>query len=200
MMSEIIKQANDLLAPYLNGCVLTANMFVPNCTNEYWGQGLPVLFADNSFDWAVGCPTTSEAVYWLSEMARVAPHVAIWDVVAAGHAKAEPYISAFERLVQPTRAPIRSLKTWFSLCQKAGLVIEQHYLLKDVVNLNQWALKSAPVFWKDQTPRVIQRLQAMVIQAPQPVRDWLAPQLPAEGSGEAIHITRHFALLVGRRV
>lgn len=199
MSDSTLQRANDLLASHLHGTVLTANMVVPNRTQEYWGQDLPLPFPDDGYDWAVCNPTTSQASTWLREMARVAQHVALWDVVASGHAKAEPYISAFERLRHPTRARVRSLRTWLGLFEKTGLVVEHHYLVDEVVNLNQWALQTLPIFWKDGTPQVLQRLQAMVMQAPAPVRDWLAPQLPVAGSGEAIQFTRHYALIIGRR-
>ncbi|MCB9436700.1 MAG: hypothetical protein H6673_06860 [Anaerolineales bacterium] len=199
MSDSTLQRANDRLASHLHGTVLTANIVVPNRTQEYWGQDLPLPFLNDCYDWVVCNPTTSQASTWLREMARVAQHVAFWDIVASGHAKAEPYISAFERLRHPTRARVRSLRTWLALFEKTGLVVEHHYLIDEVVNLNQWALKTVPIFWKDETSLVLQRLQAMVVQAPAPVQDWLAPQLPLEGSGEAIQFTRHFALIIGRR-
>jgi SAM-dependent methyltransferase len=154
-------------------------------------------FAPNAFD-AATCRIAPHhfphVADFVREMARVVGPggvVAVVDQLSGGDPQTARYTNAFERLRDPSHLWAYSEGDWRGFFRGADLTIE-HFEAFDVeMNFMHWAEMQgcdAPT---------IDRLRAMLIQAPEPVAAWMKPRLDAHGHGT--FVIRQF-LLVGRKV
>lgn len=104
--------------------------------------------------------------------------------------RAAGYINVFQRLRDPSHIKAYADYEWEGMFLDAGLVIEHNEQFDHSTRLLPWAARQSC------TPYVIERLQLMLIQAPDAVREWLQPQ--CAGTEDAAFQQR-YVLIQGRK-
>ncbi len=105
--------------------------------------------------------------------------------------RAARYVDAFERLRDPSHHRMYAGYEWQGMFLDAGLIIEHsEYLEKPYSSLIEWANVQG------QSAAVIERLQIMLVQAPEAARAWLNPH--AAGTADAT-FDHHYAVTVGHK-
>lgn len=105
-------------------------------------------------------------------------------------AEAARYINDFERLRDPSHHRACSESEWWSMFEAAGLTVEDTEQVVKVHRLYSWAERQGC------TPEVIERLVAMVEEAPKQVTDWMQPS--SWGTPEASFANQHL-IIAGRK-
>jgi ubiquinone/menaquinone biosynthesis C-methylase UbiE len=105
--------------------------------------------------------------------------------------RAARYIDAFERLRDPSHHRMYAGYEWQGMFLDASLEVDTLELAhKSGANMVEWAKVQG------QTDDVIERLQVMLMQAPEPARSWLNPH--AVGTVDAT-FDHHYVIMVGRK-
>lgn len=105
--------------------------------------------------------------------------------------RAARYVDAFERLRDPSHHRMYAGYEWQGMFLDAGLTVENLELVhKPDANLVEWASVQG------QSAGVIERLQVMLMQAPEAARGWLNPH--AAGTVDAT-FDHHYVVIVGRK-
>lgn len=154
-------------------------------------------FPDAAFD-LVTCrlaphhfPDVQQFVFECSRVVKPGGIVAVVDTISPPDKRTAHYVNAFERLRDPSHGWAFSLEAWGDFFQLAGL---------EVTHRERYALPQNLVEYADRlgcSALTRQRLRAMLLQAPPPVKEWLAPQ--SHGDGEAIRFYIQQGIIVGRR-
>ncbi len=159
--------------------------------NVVWAAGdvddLP--FGDSAFD-LVTCRIAAhhfaDAGHFLAEAARVLRPgglLAVVDNVVPGsrlrgkradrERLAGEYVNAFEKLRDPSHVRCLSVEQWHDALAAAGLTVEVTETLDKRLTFETWA---AGAGWRPDTPEMT-RLRAMLLQAPEMARAFLAPRV-----------------------
>jgi ubiquinone/menaquinone biosynthesis C-methylase UbiE len=168
-------------------------------TNVEFKQGdaenLP--FEANTFD-LVTCriaphhfPNCWQFVQECARVLKPGGKLIVQDNTVPDDERAARYVDAFERLRDPSHHRMYAGYEWQGMFLDAGLVVEPPELVhKPGANMVEWAKVQG------QTDDVIERLQVMLMQAPEPVRSWLNPH--AAGTKDATFDHR-YVIMVGRK-
>ena len=105
-------------------------------------------------------------------------------------AEAAGYINDFERLRDPSHYRACRESEWMTLFEAAGLAVEHTEQIVKVHKLYPWAERQGC------TPEVIQRLVAMVKEAPEPVTAWMEPN--SWDTPDASFVNHHL-IIAGRK-
>ncbi len=131
---------------------------------------------------------------FVQEVARVLKPTGIFvleDNTVPDDERAARYVDAFERLRDPSHHRMYAGYEWEGMFLDAGLKIETSELSqKPDSNMVDWAKGQG------QTDDVIERLQIMLMQAPEAAREWLNPH--AAGTIDAT-FDHHYVIVVGRK-
>jgi ubiquinone/menaquinone biosynthesis C-methylase UbiE len=112
------------------------------------------------------------------------------DIVLPDERQAAQYVDAFEILRDPSHHRAYAQYEWEGMCLDAGLQIEHAEVIRKQHHLVDWAQRQGC------DEATIEHLQVLLLQAPAPVREWLAPQ--HAGNDCATFYNRHL-LLLGRK-
>lgn len=160
-------------------------------------ENLP--FPDASFDLItcrIACHHFPDVGKFIRECARVVRPggvVAIIDMIAPTDKQSAHYLNAFDRLRDPSHHWTYNLREWQDFFEAAALQPIHEEPFDNPQNFSKWVDRmSCPEV-------VVEQLRTMLIQAPPPIKKWLAPQLPIPGSGEAIHFVIRQAFMIARR-
>jgi ubiquinone/menaquinone biosynthesis C-methylase UbiE len=189
--------ANDLTPTMLQA----ARAFISEqgAVNVFFSGGdaenLP--FTSGSFD-LVTCRIAPhhfpDCFRFVQECARVLKpggKLVVEDQLVPEDERAARYLDAFERLRDPSHHRIYSEAEWRGMFLDTGLSVESsETLVKSGVKLVPWAERQGSVL------QVLQRLQAMLAQAPAPVAAWMRPQCVGTADAAFDH---HYVLIVGRK-
>lgn len=89
----------------------------------------------------------------------------VWaDVVAPNHKKQAAYVNAIERFANPLVAPVCPFWKRRKLMDEMGLVEVSERMIQQPTTLRKWAVRG--------DEGTLQRLLVMLIQAPEPMRQW----------------------------
>lgn len=143
-----------------------------------------LAFADASFD-LITCRIAPHhfpnCFRFVQECARVLKpngKLIVQDHCAPENDHAARYIDAFEQLRDPSHHRIYAEYEWRGMFLDAELVVDETYLMhKSTGGFMDWANRQRC------TPETIEKLELMLIQAPQDVKDYLKPR--AIGTPEA---------------
>lgn len=131
---------------------------------------------------------------FVQEVARVLKPGGIFvleDNTVPDDERAARYVDAFERLRDPSHHRMYAGYEWQGMFLDAGLKVEVSELAhKPNSSLAYWAKGQG------QTEDVIDRLQVMLVQAPEAAREWLNPH--AAGTVDAT-FDHHYVIVVGRK-
>jgi ubiquinone/menaquinone biosynthesis C-methylase UbiE len=156
-----------------------------------------LAFADATFD-LVTCRIAPhhfpDCFRFVQECARVLKaggRLLVEDHVLPDDERAARYIDAFERLRDPSHFRAFAAYEWQGMFLDAGLSIEHvETLTKPGVNLVDWAARQGS------TPAVIERLQVMLVQAPQAVATAMNPQHAGTPYATFDH---HYIIIMGQK-
>jgi ubiquinone/menaquinone biosynthesis C-methylase UbiE len=136
----------------------------------------------------------SDCFRFVQECARVLKPdglLLVEDHLAPDDERAARYIDSFERLRDPSHVRTYAGYEWRGMLLDAGLTVDHEELFSMTgTKLMPWAQRQGC------TPDVIERLQVLLVQAPQAVADWLHPQ--CAGSTDAA-FDHHFIIILGRK-
>lgn len=142
-----------------------AAMFIQNDA-----ENLP--FPDNHFD-LVTCRTAPHhfpnVAGFVAEVARILKpngRFGLVDIVSPENQKAARYANLFETLRDPSHAWAYSVLDWRRFLEKSGLRVQHVEPVETPQQVGSWAVRVGC----DQA--TTERLRAMVLQAPQPIREW----------------------------
>jgi len=128
----------------------------------------------------------------VKEMARVCKRggiVALVDNIVPGDGTTATYINRFERLRDPSHHwayPLGDLEAYFA---DAALRVEHNETLKKDMEFEPWAKRMGA------SQETVARLRALVLEAPEGVREVLTPRL----EGERLFFTLTEAVIIGRK-
>lgn len=105
----------------------------------------------------------------------------IQDHVLPENERAARYIDAFERLRDPSHARAYSESEWRSTFLDCDLIVDHTELAWNSARLVEWARR------QDCDDVTIERLQILLAQAPDAVRDWLHPRCLGTSDAEFDH-------------
>ncbi len=131
---------------------------------------------------------------FVQEAARVLKSGGIFileDNTGPDDERAARYVDAFERLRDPSHHRMYAGYEWQGMFLDAGLKVEPPEVVhRHGANLVDWASRQG------QGADVIERLQVMLMQAPEAAREWLNPH--AAGTIDAT-FDHHYVIVVGRK-
>ncbi|MCA0455924.1 MAG: methyltransferase domain-containing protein [Chloroflexi bacterium] len=161
------------------------------------GDAEQIPFADNTFD-LVTCriaahhfPNCWQFVQEVARVLKPGGKFILQDNTVPDDERAARYVDAFERLRDPSHHRMYAGYEWQGMFLDAGLTVETLELAhKRDANLIEWATTQG------QTQAVIERLQVMMVQAPDAARAWLNPH--AAGTPDAT-FDHHYVVMVGRK-
>ena len=188
--------ASDLTAPMLDAA---RNFITPQANNVSFeiadAESLP--FEDSAFD-VVTCRIAphhfSDIFRFVLESARVLKSggvLVVQDHVAPAEERAANYVDAFERLRDPSHVRAYSETEWRSAFLDAQLSVEQ--VRTDIIHdaaFTPWVKRmNVPAEY-------VERLEVMLMQAPDAVKDWLQPR--GIGTPDAAFVHRYI-MIAGRK-
>jgi ubiquinone/menaquinone biosynthesis C-methylase UbiE len=161
-------------------------------------------YADASFD-LVTCriaphhfPNIQQFLHEAARLLKPDGLLAVVDnIVPATHLRgkkarlineAGKYVNAFEKLRDPSHGRCWSLNEWVNGFQTAGLTVQHQETLSKEMAFGSWAARMQV------SPENRIRLQAMLLQAPTAVSDFLTPQI----SNDRITFRLTEAILIGK--
>lgn len=193
-VAEVV--ASDMTAPMLEA----ARAFIaPQAANVRFelAEAEQLPFEDASFD-LVTCRLAAHHFADFAQFMREATRVLkpnglllIEDHLNVKDPKAAAYLESFERLRDPSHVKMYSEREWRKSFAEVGLQVEAVEL-----DFTHHALFSAWVERQNVPADAVERLEIMLIQAPEAVKAWLAPA--AIGTPEAYFIHR-FIIISGRK-
>jgi ubiquinone/menaquinone biosynthesis C-methylase UbiE len=155
-----------------------------------------LAFASASFD-IVTCriaPHHFPDIYrFVLECARVLKpggRLMIQDGVTPEDERAARYIDSFERLRDPSHARTSSESEWRGTFLDCDLVVDHTEFARNTAKLVPWAKV------QDNDDATIERLQILLGQAPDVVRDWLRPSCIGTADAEFDHV---YLLILGHK-
>jgi ubiquinone/menaquinone biosynthesis C-methylase UbiE len=155
-----------------------------------------LAFASNTFD-LMTCriaphhfPDIFRFVLECARVLKPGGRLLIQDQTVPEHERAARYIDAFERLRDPSHHRIYSEVEWRGTYLDAGLTVDHTELVWKQAQLVPWAEV------QDCSPDMIDRLQILLAQAPDAVRDWLKPTCVGTPDAEFLH---GYVLILGRK-
>lgn len=158
-------------------------------------ENLP--FADNIFD-LVTCRIAPhhfiDCFRFVRESARVLKPggiLVVEDQLVPEDDRAARYIDSFERLRDPSHNRIYAMYEWRGMFLDAGLTVEYaEKITKSGTELVTWSERQGC------TPDVIERLQIMLVQAPDAVAEWMRPQCVGTPGAKFDH---NYIIILGRK-
>ncbi len=115
----------------------------------------------------------------------------IEDHLAPDDERAARYIDSFERLRDPSHVRTYAGYEWQGMLLDAGLTVEHEEIFSMTgAKLLPWAQRQGC------TAEVIERLQVLLVQAPDTVAEWLHPQCAGTSDATFDH---HFIIIMGRK-
>lgn len=163
-------------------------------TAQLDAEALP--FPAGAFDAAV-CRIAphhfADVAGFVCELARVVRGggtVAIVDQLAPPDPQTARYVNAFERLRDPSHRWAYNLEEWRGFCSSAGLAVTHAETFDVAQELHDWAERMG------NDALTIQRLEAMLRQAPASAVAWMQPR---PGAGGLVHFVIRQFLIVGRK-
>lgn len=155
-----------------------------------------LAFASNTFD-LVTCRIAPhhfpDCFKFVQECARVLKPggmLLIQDLAVPEEERAGRYLDAFERLRDPSHYRMYSELEWRGMYLDADLTVEHTELIFREAELILWAET------QDCTPVVIERLQVMLAQAPEIVREWKQPKCVGTRDATFLH---SYILIMGKK-
>jgi ubiquinone/menaquinone biosynthesis C-methylase UbiE len=155
-----------------------------------------IAFADNTFD-LITCrvaPHHFPNVFrFMQEVTRVLKPGGMFillDHLLPGDAKAAAYIEAFERLRDPSHHQAFNQDEWRGLLLDAGMEVLHEERLNRQAKMLPWAER------QNCSPEVIERLHVLMVQAPQPVAEWM--NIQCAGTADAM-FDHTYLLIAGRK-
>ena len=157
-----------------------------------------LAFADHTFDLVI-CDNTAQHVpdcfCFIQECARVVKSggaLLIHDQLAPEAERAARYVNAFERLRNPDSRRILAEYEWRGMFLDAGLSVETVEILsRPVGGLVSWAAE------QNCAPEIIEKLQVMLVQAPQAVAEFWHPRLAGTPDADC---DRTYILILGKKI
>ncbi len=187
--------ASDYALTMLNA----ARAFVaPQAANvSYSGadaENLP--FAAHSFD-LITCriaahhfPDIYRFVVECARVLKTGGRLVIQDHLVPHDARDKAYVEAFERLRDPSHVRALDEYEWRGVYLDAGLTVEHAEPLRRPVKLLPWAQR------QDNPPEVIERLQVLLAQAPEPVATFIGARDAGTPAAGFDHV---YMLISGRK-
>jgi ubiquinone/menaquinone biosynthesis C-methylase UbiE len=155
-----------------------------------------LAFASESFD-IVTCriaPHHFPDVYrFVLECARVLKpggRLMIQDQVTPEQERDARYIDSFERLRDPSHARAYSESEWRGTFLDCDLVVDHTEIARNTARLVAWARV------QDNDDAIIERLQILLAQAPDAVREWINPRCIGTSDAEFDHV---YLLILGHK-
>lgn len=103
--------------------------------------------------------------------------------------QAGDYVNAIEKLRDPSHGRCLSLEEWVTAVQKAGLTLLHQEVASKAIDFSDWASRMQV------SPENTTRLQAMILQAPDAVQEFLTPHV----AGDRITFHLSEAILIMQR-
>lgn len=113
--------------------------------------------------------------------------VAVIDQLSPPDPKAAIYVNNYERLRDPSHGWAYNAADWQGFFRSAGLTVTHFEDFDTTHDFRGWAARMSV------DVRTLDRLQAMLVQAPTPVAEWMQPQIDTSGNGT--FVIRQFLLL-----
>jgi ubiquinone/menaquinone biosynthesis C-methylase UbiE len=130
---------------------------------------------------------------FLQEVTRVlkpAGLLALVDNVSSEEVRAAQYYNTFEKLRDPSHGWAYSVEDWLSFFPSSGLHVRHHEAAHKEIDFDEWADRMG-VAGDD-----LHRLHAMLVNAPQPMKDWLRPRTV----GRRLMFALAEAIIIGQKV
>jgi ubiquinone/menaquinone biosynthesis C-methylase UbiE len=155
-----------------------------------------LAFASESFD-IVTCriaPHHFPDIYrFVLECARILKpggRLMIQDTVTPEEERAARYLDSFERLRDPSHARTYSESEWRGTFLDCDLVVDHTEITRNSAKLIPWAKV------QDNDDATIERLQILLAQAPDAVREWINPRCVGTVDAEFDHV---YVLILGHK-
>lgn len=172
---RVLLLANDMLGAHSRQLREQVEQLIVMNTTErsVVGRVEALPFASASFDAVIAndiLHTQADLKHVLGECSRIlrmGATLVVWDVLLPNHKKSERYVSAFEQYRNPAYHRAYPLYRWKDALGRTGF------------DLDEWRQMSRrmPLFMDRErlSSSEQQRLQALLLRAPQRVQDWLQP-------------------------